>query len=227
MNFHLPIAVSALTLALAGCAQAPVRYNPAPVPPPTTRTIPPPPTATAEVITSANSKTVMKSRDKLWRSVSSALSQSPFAVTSVDYKTGVMQLRYAGDPRNYIDCGRVNSKITLPTGERNYEFPAAIAYQQYQINNQGRVFNVDRRMNLEAQIVLMLQSLDATRTSARVETRYGVNRDQYVTPLDGGAPFNASDSVSFMYNESATFPNAATRCTATMQLENELMQFIK
>jgi hypothetical protein len=186
-------------------------------------TIPPPPTAAPETITSANSKIVMKSRDNLWRSVTAALSQSRFAVTSVDYKTGVMQLRYAGDPRNYIDCGRVNSKV----GERTFDFPAASAYQQYQILSQGKIFNVDRRMNLEAQIALSIQALDTTRTSARADTRYGVTRDQYVTPTQGGAPFNASDSVNFMYNESATFPNAATRCTATLQLENELMQLVR
>jgi hypothetical protein len=225
MNRTIRWAVYTSIITLTACAQTPVRYNPAPspVPPPATRTIPPPPSAAPETITSANSKIVNKNRDNLWRSVSSALSQSRFAVTSVDYKTGVMQLRYAGDPRNYIDCGRVNSKV----GERNFDFTAASAYQQYQILSQGKTFNVDRRMNLEAQIVLSLQPLDATRTSARVETRYGVKRDQYVTPTQGGAPFNASDSVSFMFNESATFPNAATRCTATLQLENELMQLVR
>jgi hypothetical protein len=225
MNMRLRYAVYTSIIALAACAQTPVRYNPAPVPPPATRTIPPPPVAAPETITSANSKIVNKSRDNLWRSVSASLAQSRFAVTSVDYKTGVMQLRYAGDPRNYIDCGKV--KVIPPAGGPTYEFPAAIASQQYQILTQGKIFNVDRRMNLEAQISLSLQPIDAARTSARADTRYGVNRDQYVTPTQGGAPFNASDSVSFMYNESATFPNAATRCTATLQLENELMQLVR
>jgi hypothetical protein len=225
MNLNLRSAVYLSLITLSACAQAPVRYTPAPTPAPVpaTRTIPPPPSAAPETVTAANSKIINKNRDNLWRSVSAVLAQSRFAVTSVDYKTGVMQLRYAGDPRNYIDCGRVNSKV----GERIFDFPAASAIQQYQILSQGKIFNVDRRMNLDAQIMLNLQALDATRTSVRVETRYGVNRDQYVTPTQGGAPFNAADSVSFMYNESATFPNAATRCTATMQLENELMQFIK
>ncbi len=230
MNVHRHCVVATSILLLASCAQPPVKYTPAPVPAAPTRTIPtppPPPSAAAEVVTSANSKTVSKSRDTLWRSVSAALAQSRFTVTSVDYKSGVMNVRYAGDPRNYIDCGKVNAKVTLPTGERVQEFPAAIASQQYQINNQGKIFNVDRRMTLEAQTALSLQSLDANTTSARVDTRYGVTRDQFVTPTQGGAPFNASDSINFLYNQSATFPNAATRCTATMQLENELLQLIR
>lgn len=227
MTRHLRVIVASSILLLASCAQTPVKYTPAPTPVPPTRTIPSPPSAVPETVTSANTKTVNKSRDNLWRSVSSALAQSRFAVTSVDYKSGAMQLRYAGDPRNYIDCGKVNAKVTLPTGDRVYEFPAAIASQQYQINNQGKIFNVDRRMTLEAQTVLSLQALDANSTATRIETRYGVTRDQFVTPTQGGAPFNASDSINFMYNESATFPNAATRCTATMKLENELMQLIK
>lgn len=227
MKRNLRWAVYTSIMTLTACAQTPVRYNPAPapVPPPATRTLPPPPSAAPETITSANSKIVNKSRDNLWRTVSSALSQSRFAVTSVDYKTGIMQLRYAGDPRNYIDCGKV--KVIPPNGGPSYEFPAANANQQYQISTQGKIFNVDRRMNLDAQIMLSLQALDAARTSVRAETRYGVSRDQYVTPTQGGAPFNASDSVSFMFNESATFPNAATRCTATLQLESELMQFVR
>ncbi|MGB8855263.1 MAG: hypothetical protein WCC58_01165 [Burkholderiales bacterium] len=225
MHIYRRSVSSALLLLLVACVQAPVRYNPSPLPAPTARTIPPPPGGAAESVTGPNSKIVNKSRDNLWRSVSSALSQSRFAVTSVDFRAGVMQLRYAGDPRNYIDCGKV--KVIPPSGAASYEFPAAIASQQYQINSQGKVFNVDRRMNLEAQIVLTLQALDATRTAARADTRYGVTRDQYVTPTQGGAPFNTSDSVNFMYNESATFPNAATRCTATMQLEAELMHVVR
>lgn len=213
-------------VALAGCAQQPVQYYPAPAPTQRTVVVPPPPVS-SETVISATSKIVGKTRDNLLRSVSAALPGSHFSITNVDYKSGVMQLRYAGDPRNFVDCGKVNSTVKLPTGDKTFEFPAARAYQQYQIMSRDKVFNVDRRMNLEAQIQLSMQPVDAARTSAQLQTRYGLTRDQFVTPVAGGTPFNSSDSVSFMHNESATFPNAGTRCAPTMQLEAELMQIIR
>jgi hypothetical protein len=214
-----------IAVVLAGCATRPVVYSPAPPPAPVAR----PPVvvnapSSAETM-SPTLKTVAKNKDNLWRSVSAALPGTRFTIDSVDFKSGLMQLRYAGDPRNYIDCGKVTVK--LPTGDKTLEFPAARAYQQYQIMNRDRIFNVDRRMNLEAQLRLTLQPLDAQRTSALVETRYALTRDQLVTPVSGGTPFNTSDSVNFTHDTGATFPNPAIRCTATLQLENELMQLVR
>ena len=225
-SVFLVFAVLFISLGLASCAQPQVQYKPGPSPVPVQR---PPVVApvVSETIVSPTSKIVAKNKDTLWRSVSASLSGTAFAISSVDFKTGHMQLRYKGDPRGYIDCGRVLNTVNLPTGPRTYDFPAAIVYQQYQIMNRDRILNVDRRMNLEAQIQLSMQAIDATRTSAQVQTRYGVTRDQTVTPLDGGVPFSTSDAISFSQNESATFPNAATRCAPTSQLENEVMNLVK
>lgn len=213
---------------LTACATQPVVYKPSPVPPPVTRPSAPmmPAPPVAETI-SPTAKTVTKTKDNLWRAVSAALPGTRFSIDSVDFKSGLMQLRYNGDPRNYIDCGKVTSTVKLPTGDRTYDFPAASAYQQYQTMNRDRIFNVDRRMTLEALMRLSLQPLDAQRTSARVETRYGLTRDQLVTPQNGGAPFNATDTVSFTHDTSATFPNAPLACRSTLQLENELMQLVR
>ena len=153
--------------------------------------------------------------------------KSDFVLESTNRNTWVIQLRYTGDPKNYIDCGRILSKVKTPEGEHRYEFPAAKAHQQYQIQRDDKLYSIDRRMNLDISAILTFEVLSPSRTRVKVDSQYTATRDQ--SYQDGnGKPIGMTDKVSFNFRDSgATFSNAATKCRATGQFELDVLALAK
>jgi hypothetical protein len=168
---------------------------------------------------------VDRPRDVVWRQLLANAAKSNFSVSEVNPKTWTVQLRYTGDPKDYIDCGRVRSPVKTAKGEKIYEFSAAKAYQQYQLQSGGRLYVVDRRMNIDVRATVNLEAVGQTRTHGSLAARYSVTRDQSVT--GSGKPFAVTDTVKFSGRETATFPNAPTNCHATGRLEDELLALLK
>jgi hypothetical protein len=52
---------------------------------------------------------IEKPRDAVWRQLLAAVANSRFITSDVILKSWTLQLRYIGDPKDYIDCGRVRS----------------------------------------------------------------------------------------------------------------------
>jgi hypothetical protein len=182
----------------------------------------PPPTPTP---VTGNAVDIEKPRDVVWRQLLAAVANSRFITSDVILKSWTLQLRYIGDPKDYIDCGRVRSPVKTAQGEKVYEFSAAKAYQQYQLQSGGRLYVVDRRMNVDVRTTVTMEALTPTRTRVTLAPRYSVTRDQSVT--GSGKPFAVTDTVKFAGQETATFPNAPTNCHATGQMEKELVALIK
>jgi hypothetical protein len=201
-------------LLLAGCA-AQTEYTKPDVQPP-----PPTPTSIA-----GNVVDIEQPRDAVWRQLLAAVVKSRFIASEATPKNWTVQLRYIGDPRDYIDCGRVRSPVKTAQGEKVYEFSAAKAYQQYQLQSGGRLYVVDRRMNVDVRTTVTMAALAANRTRITLAPRYSVTRDQSVT--GSGKPFAVTDTVKFAGQETATFPNAPTNCHGTGQMEKELVALIK
>jgi hypothetical protein len=203
-----------LLLLLAGCA-AQTEYTKPGVQPP----LPTPMQITGNVVD------IEKPRDAVWRQLLAAVAKSRFIASDVISKSWTLQVRYIGDPRDYIDCGRVRSPVKTAQGEKVYEFSAAKAYQQYQLQSGGRLYVVDRRMNVDVRTTVTMEALTPTRTRVTFAPRYSVTRDQSVT--GSGKPFAVTDTVKFAGQENATFPNAPTNCHATGQMEKDLVALIK
>ncbi|MBA2690324.1 MAG: hypothetical protein H0U63_05950 [Burkholderiales bacterium] len=162
----------------------------------------------------------------VWRQLLSGVVKRSFVIEGVNPNTWTAQLRYTGDPKDYIDCGRVISKVKTAKGERNYDFPAAKAYQQYELQQDNKLYLVDRRMNLEARATVVLAAVNPSATRVNLETHYTVIRDQSVQ--GGGKPFGVTDKVSFGSADSATFPtNAPTKCQATGRLERDVFEAMR
>jgi hypothetical protein len=111
-------------------------------------------------------------------------------------------------------------------GEASYTFPAAVAQQRYEINRNGALFEVDRRMLLDAQIDVVFKPIDARRTRVAVGSMYRLKRDQTVQGRSG-KPLQFADTIGFSTGASATFPNAATRCESTGRLEQLVLGWMK
>jgi hypothetical protein len=203
-----------LLLLLVGCA-AQIEYTKPQVQP-----APP-----APMPVTGNVVDIEKSRDAVWRQLLLAVANSRFIASDVIAKSWTLQLRYIGDPKDYIDCGRVRSPVKTAQGEKVYEFAAAKAYQQYQLQSGGRLYVVDRRMNVDVRTTVTMEAVTPTHTRVTLASRYSVTRDQSVT--GSGKPFAVTDTVKFAGQETATFPNAPTNCHATGQMEKELVGLIK
>ena len=195
---------------LAGCAGGP-EY-----------TRPPSPYRPAEAAgAGTRAAEVAASPDTVWRQVMDRLATSAFAYDGGDQKSGAIELRYTGDPRGYIECGMVESRVKTEQGEKVFRFPAASARQQYQLQSSGKTYRVDRRMSLEARATLRLDPAPRERTRASVRTNYAVTRDQSVQ--GAGKPIAVTDTIRFASGARGTFPNAPTACQATGVLEREIL----
>jgi hypothetical protein len=168
------------------------------------------------------SSVVERSQAVVWQQLIAGSGRAGFVIESPNQETWTLQIHYIGDPKNYIDCGRVISKVKTAKGERNYDFPAAKAYQQYQLQQGSKLFLVDRRMNLDVRATLILEPLTQSRTRVKVDSQYTATRDQSVRG-GGAAPFGVTDRVSFGLSDGAIFPNAATKCQATGKFESDVL----
>lgn len=206
------LAGGAILALISGCARQTV-YQP-----------PSAPTQSAPAVqgesetTTARRSTVAGAYDAAWQRLLARAQAQKFVVEKSDRRAGRVQLRYSGDPIPHVDCGNITTKVVRAQGEASYTFPGAAAQQRYEINRNGAVFAVDRRMTLDAQIDVTFKPIDARRTRIAVGSMYRLKREQTVQGR-AGQPLQFADTIGFTTDASATFPNAATRCEATGRLE--------
>ena len=208
--------------ALAGCALLDDR--PQPGPPPVK-----PPTAYVKPdvdVVSEFERDIWRPKKTVWKKFMLAVSRTNFYIDHVDAANGQMQVHYSGDPKNYVDCGRVVNTVKTPQGDKIYDFAAASPYEQYQVMNKGKLFQVERRMGLTAAVRMVFDELEPDKTRVAAASAYNLTRDQSVVGATA-KPLLLNDTISFNTGETGTFPNAATKCQPTGKLEAELFSLLK
>jgi hypothetical protein len=153
-----------------------------------------------------------------WKDYLAQIRQKNLSVETADEASHSVVLRYKGDPSPYVDCGKVVSAVRTDSGEKNYDFPAAQAYMQYEIMNQNKLYRVERRMRLDAVLHVIFEPLSATMTKVSAQSIYTLTRDQAAT-TDNEPPIALTDAISFKTGEIGIFPNAATKCRPIGTLE--------
>ncbi|MBT5371167.1 MAG: hypothetical protein HOL17_05535 [Gammaproteobacteria bacterium] len=203
MKFVMVLVVA--TLVLGGCAGK-VNYRP--------------PSA---VNKTTNTVTVNSPRNEVWKRIIPSLGSSFFVVNNLDKDSGFINVSYSGSPEKYIDCGYIESYVKNARGERNYNFPAATAYKEYETFQNGtQLLFIRRKMNLEGRINIVVQEMDDISTLISVNTKYVVTKSGTIRGVQGGS-HSFSDSISFNTNGSASFPQQTT-CHATGALEKEVLK---
>ena len=219
---------AALLLALAGCATHSTTYTP-PAPAATKS-----PAASGPVyrpsdvvITDTGSFVVVpRPAQTLQHSATVAAPQRGFALEAASVGGG-LTLHYSGDPQSLVDCGHVTSTVRTDRGDQNYDFPASSAFVQYQVMRNNKVFQVERRMSLDATVTLSFVPVSSGRTRVDARARYLLTRMQTATAPGYVKPLVLNDSVEFASGGSATFPNAATRCEGTGKLEGDALALVR
>jgi hypothetical protein len=217
-------ALFAVALILGGCENI-LRKESQPTPPPIK-----PPTAyvqPSEVeVLSETSRRIRRPRGTVWKRFMLGMSRTDFYIDHVDEAAGEMTVHYSGDPAAYVDCGKVIVNTKTEQGETTIDFPAASAFKQYQMLNRGKVYQVERRMALEASVKVTMRSRDQALTLVDAHSTYSVTRNQSAVSA-GGKPLMLNDTISFNGGESGVFPNAATKCQATGTLERQILGLFK
>ncbi len=219
----LIVLFAAALIGLAGCSMLESRPQPGPPPvkPPTAYVKP-----EVEVVSDV-ARDVWRPKSIVWKKFMLAVSRTNFYIDHVDEAKGELQVHYSGDPQNYVDCGRVVNTVKTPQGDKTYDFLAASPYQQYQVMNKGRLFQVERRMGLTAAVRLIFDELEPEKTRVITAAAYSLTRDQSVVGGGNAKPMLLNDTVSFNTGETGTFPNAATKCQPTGKLDAELLGLLK
>lgn len=177
-----------------------------------------------------NEKIVNKSFDEVWKTTIPALGKNFFVINNLDKDSGLVNVSYSGDPEKYVDCGVIDSKVSNMRGKREYRFPAAKADQAYEIMSQGQLYYLQRKMNLEGRVNLVVQSVEKNKTQVTANIKYVVTRQLRVAAAAGGFPQTFSDTISFGANSGAHFSageqSAGTYCVANGHLEREILGIV-
>lgn len=178
----------------------------------------------------SNEKTVDRPREQVWNAAVPALGKEFFVINNLDKSSGLINVSYSGDPEKYIDCGQISSYVTNLRGARTYSFPGAAASKQYEVMNEGQLFNINRKMELEGRVNLIFEEVSPTKTKVTANTRYVVKRHVVVQHTGGGFPATNADSLAFNSGASASFPatkdGRAVECVGTGKLEADILKAI-
>lgn len=133
---------------------------------------------------------------------------------------GALQLSLQADPQRYVDCGEV--VVPAGGGRPASKFPGAIASHSYTLPIKERLYGVTRKLQLQATAQLQISPHGSSQSQVEVEVKYRLKRQQRAV-AEGVAPLQTSDELVFVSGDSATFPNAPTKCSANGRLEDELL----
>ena len=181
---------------------------------------------------SQNSIIIDMSKDELWKKVIPNLGKSFFVINNLDKDSGIINVSYSGDPEKYIDCGQISSYVKNARGERTYNFPASRSHQTYEIMDMehgGGLLFVDRRMNLEGRINIIIEEISSKQCRVTVNTKYVLTKSGTIRNVQG-ASTNFSDTISFVSGQQARFPGAGsysgTLCQPSGRLEQEILSIL-
>lgn len=205
------LVLAASTLLLGACASSRISYGP--------------PATSSPLVVRAVS--LERPSTQVWETAIRELSRPPFRIDRADPRTGLIVAIYRGDPRRYVDCGRVEVEVTSPWGaSRRHAFAGASAQQPYEREVGTALPIVERAMDMEAQVTIVVQPTTADHTRASAFARYALM--QILTRRDASGELEPPEStrVVFTTGEYARFAELGPEgllCAPTGTLEAEAL----
>lgn len=182
--------------------------------------------------TTQNFLALDNSKEDIWKTIIPALGKSFFVINTLDKSSGIINISYSGDPERYVDCGRINSYVRNARGERTYDFPASRAQQSYEVMDMehgGGLIFVDRKMNLEGRINIIIEEGSPVTSRITVNTKYVLTKSGTLRNVQGASD-HFTDVISFVSGQQATFPGSGafsgTVCKANGMLEKEILAIL-
>ena len=181
---------------------------------------------------SASYRVFDKSRDDVWDASIQEFGKHSFVVSDFDKASGSISIAYGGDPQKIIDCGNIASRVKDSKGERTYDFPGAKAQANYEVMAGDVLFNIVRKMSVEAHVSLVFKQVNPNQTKVTANTVYVVQKDVISRRADSNVSQSWSDSITFSNRGAASFPNdvnsaATTVCKPNGELEREILAALR
>lgn len=179
-----------------------------------------------------NSVEINKNKDDVWKIIVPALGKNFFVINNLDKESGIINISYSGDPEKYVNCGYIESYVMNARGKRTYNFPAASAHQTYEVMDMkqgGGLFFINRKMNLEGRMNLIVEEIAPNKTLVTANTKYVLTKSGTVRNVQN-ASSSFSDTISFNTNQGNRFPrsgsHAGTFCQANGNFEKEVLSLL-
>jgi hypothetical protein len=119
-----------------------------------------------------NNVVVKAPKDIVWKNIIKGIAERFFVINNIDKASGLVNISYSGDPEKYVDGGVLNYEFSNLRGERKYSFPATQKFAQYELNYDGSLCVMTRRMELEGRMNILISEIDSSTSSVSVNTRY-------------------------------------------------------
>jgi hypothetical protein len=166
---------------LLGCVSASHNYTPPSV----------------SLLTAPNSKVVDKSKEEVWNELVQGLSGQFFVINNMDKSSGFINVSYSGDPERYVDGGELYFKVSNLAGTREYKFPAASANEHYEEIEKGMLLGIDRQLNLEGRMNVVVSEIAPSKTRVTVHTRYILTLNGSFQSVTGQSGVIPTQTITF------------------------------
>lgn len=195
---------------LSGCATGSHNYTP----------------PTIGLLTAQNFKEVDKPKEEVWNELITGLSGQFFVINTMDKSSGFINVSYSGDPEHYVDGGELDFKVSNLRGSREYQFPATRANTKYEVFQNGILAGINRSVNLEGRMNVVVSEISPTRTRVAVHTRYILTVSAVIQAVTGEVVTPSPVIVTFdTGNEGHSQSGYVYRPTG--ELENSVLELIK
>lgn len=206
MKSKLTMFIATCSFALSGCLSGGVNYvkpNQAATPP-------------------VSSVIVSKPKDAVWKELIPAIGKTFWVINNLDKESGFVNISYSGDPELYVDCGEIFSRVNGgSSGDRVYTFKASTALYNYQAAAGQMLVLIERKMNLEGRINIIVQEISPGQTQLTINPKFILNRSIHHKNMYGIGK-TESDSISFNSGQTGRFPGG-TECISNGQLEATIL----
>lgn len=174
---------------------------------------------------------VERPREAVWNDSLAEFRRQAWVIDALDKASGSLTLSYKGDPRDYIDCGRIVSGERDERGRQKFNFPAASARQGYEVADKTGIWRVERKLSAEGRVNLVFEEAGAGRTKVSATTVYMLHRELAVSNSARASPEVSTESIQLTGGRAVTFPGAElgaiVACIATGKLEREILLLVK
>jgi len=148
---------------------------------------------------------VEKSRAEVWRKAIPRLGQQFFVINTIDPTSGLINVSYSGDPEQYVDGGVITSFVENAAGPRTYTFPATKAQQQYEVYTGSNLLFLNRKMELEGRVNIIVEEIEPSKTKVTANVRYILTKKINGSTAVGHVIPPKSDTASFNSGEPGRF----------------------
>ncbi len=178
------------------------------------------------IIPIENKVVVSGTKETVWVKLVQGIGTNFFVINNMDKQSGFINVSYVGDPEKYVYGGDLHFYISNARGERNYDFPAARSFTQYEKMMDGSLCSITRKLDLEGRMNVLVNEVDSAKVSVTVNTRYILSLNVTGSDVMGHYIAPRQETISFNTGQSAKL-SGGTMFYSNGELEKTIINLVK